>query len=85
MHCGGGANIRKTWPELTSFDAWMEHNVCLHDRYIGPVQGLPSGRWLGVEFAKKQGKNDGSVNGSGLSCAWGCTHSTLTTGVVIMW
>lgn len=32
--------------------------------YIGPVMGLPKGRWVGVAFPEAVGKNDGSVNGT---------------------
>ncbi|TMW69200.1 hypothetical protein Poli38472_001356 [Pythium oligandrum] len=31
--------------------------------YIGSVEGLPAGEWIGVKLDKPLGKNDGSVNG----------------------
>jgi len=32
-------------------------------RYVGTVEGLPAGWWIGVHFDEPVGKNDGSVRG----------------------
>ena len=32
-------------------------------RYVGQVEGLPVGWWIGVKYDEPLGKNDGSVKG----------------------
>jgi len=37
--------------------------LCFLSRYVGKVEGLPMGWWIGVKYDEPLGKNDGSVKG----------------------